>query len=88
MSLAIVCEGTSAPRQLKRWVVLGGMGPGAPGFARAHPIADTGKLSLAHATLRACLRRVFFLPSRDRQGAFSSAKSDRFLAGAARKKTF
>ena len=40
----------SAPTQLKRRVVLGGMGPGAPGFARAHPIADMGKLSLAHAT--------------------------------------
>ena len=26
------------------------MGPGAPGFARAYPIAYTGKLSLAHAT--------------------------------------
>ena len=29
---------------------MGGMGPGAPGLARAHPIADTGKLWLAHAT--------------------------------------
>ena len=28
----------------------GAMGPGAPGFAHGHPIADTGKLSLAHAT--------------------------------------
>ncbi|MCH9002396.1 MAG: hypothetical protein IIC02_07460, partial [Planctomycetes bacterium] len=27
-----------------------GMGPGAPGFARGHPIADTGKLALIHAT--------------------------------------
>ena len=30
---------------------LGGMGPGAPGFARGYAIADTGKLALAHATL-------------------------------------
>ncbi len=29
-----------------------GMGPGAPGFPRAHPICDMGKLSLAHATRR------------------------------------
>ena len=28
------------------------MGPGAPGFAPAYLIADTGKLSLAHATLK------------------------------------
>jgi hypothetical protein len=25
------------------------MGPGAPGFARADPIVDTGRLSLVHA---------------------------------------
>ena len=31
-----------ASAQLKRWVALGEMGPGAPGFARGHPIADTG----------------------------------------------
>ena len=41
---------TSLSTQLKRWVALGGMDPGAPGLARADAIADTGKLSLAHAT--------------------------------------
>ena len=39
-----------SPTQLKRWVALGGTGPGAPGLARAYPIADAGKLALAHAT--------------------------------------
>ncbi len=33
-------------------VVWGGMGPGAPGFARADSISDTGKPSLARAARR------------------------------------
>ena len=28
------------------------MGPGAPVFARGHPIVDTGELSLASASLK------------------------------------
>ncbi len=41
----------SVPKQLERRVALGGMAPGAPALPRAHPIAHTGKLALAHATL-------------------------------------
>ncbi len=35
---------TSVPTQLKRWVAWANL------FARVYPIADTGKLWLAHAT--------------------------------------
>ena len=42
----------SAPTQLQRSVALGGVDRGAPGFARAHPIAEKSKLSLAHAALK------------------------------------
>ena len=46
---------TMAPGPVRRHssnhrLLLGGMGPGAPGFVSGHLIADTGKLSLAHAT--------------------------------------